>query len=127
MEQALSWQQQPVQAPDAWLCNIVWGGNELALETFTMPGLDGCLLSVPCANSRAGGDIYHVTVCDHGVFSKFLLVDVAGHGQPDVAARDADDVFEQRLSAVFFLVRLFEDVPQRQVQQVDPAGFDQLL
>ncbi len=78
------WRQAPDEAPDNWVCNIVWGGNQLALESFTMPGLDGCLLSVPCADSRAGGDVYHVTVCDHGVFSKFLLVDVAGHG--DAAA-----------------------------------------
>ncbi len=46
-----------------------------------MPGLDGCLLSVPCNNSHTGGDIYHVTVCERGVFSKFLLIDVAGHGE----------------------------------------------
>lgn len=72
---------QAVPVHNSWLCNIVWGGNELALENFTMPGLDGCLLSVPCNNSRAGGDIYHVTVCDRGVFSKFLLIDVAGHGE----------------------------------------------
>jgi serine phosphatase RsbU (regulator of sigma subunit) len=63
-----------------WLCNVVWGGNRLVLESFTVPGLDGYLLSVPCADSTAGGDIYHVTVCNHGVFSKFLLIDVAGHG-----------------------------------------------
>ena len=44
-----------------------------------MPGLEGCLLSVPCAERTTGGDLYHVTVCNHGVFSKFLLVDVAGH------------------------------------------------
>jgi len=74
------WRWAPDQAPDNWVCNIVWGGNQLALESFTMPGLDGCLLSVPCADSQVGGDIYHVTVCGHGVFSKFLLLDVAGHG-----------------------------------------------
>ena len=79
--QTASWQALPEPVRDSWLCNIVWGGNEFALENFTMPGLDGCLLSVPCNNSRAGGDIYHVTVCDRGVFSKFLLIDVAGHGE----------------------------------------------
>lgn len=78
------WQQLVPEESDAWLCNIVWGGNRLALEIFTTPGLDGYLLSIPCANRPVGGDIYHVTVCDHGVFSKFLLADVAGHG--DAAA-----------------------------------------
>lgn len=78
--QALNWRQALDRDPKSWVCNIVWGGNQLALESFTTPGLEGYLLSLPCADSRAGGDIYHVTVCGHGVFSKFLLVDVAGHG-----------------------------------------------
>jgi len=64
---------------EPWFCDVVWGGNEPALESFSMPGLEGCLLSVPCADKHAGGDIYHVTVCNKGVFSKFLLIDVAGH------------------------------------------------
>lgn len=79
--QTLSWQVLPEPTGDSWQCNIVWGGNEMVLENFSMPGLDGCLLSIPCNSSRAGGDIYHVTVCDRGVFSKFLLIDVAGHGE----------------------------------------------
>lgn len=79
--QTLSWQTLPEAAAESWQCDIVWGGNELALENLSMPGLDGCLLSIPCNNSSAGGDIYHVTVCDRGVFSKFLLIDVAGHGE----------------------------------------------
>ncbi len=79
--QTFSWQTLPETTAKNWQCDIVWGGNELALENLSMPGLDGCLLSLPCNGSSAGGDIYHVTVCDHGVFSKFLLVDVAGHGE----------------------------------------------
>ncbi len=77
--QTAEWTLPPTRQAESWLCDVVWGGNELALETFTMPGLDGYLLSVPCADRHAGGDIYHVTVCNHGVFSKFLLIDVAGH------------------------------------------------
>ncbi|TCK16930.1 stage II sporulation protein E [Thiogranum longum] len=76
----------PAAADDQrWYCDIVWGGNQPVLERFTMPGLEGCLLSVPNAERLSGGDIYHVTVCDQGVFSKFLLVDVAGH---DAVAAD---------------------------------------
>lgn len=81
MQEPQAWQQNPDQPAVEWLCNIVWGGNERALEKFSVPGLDGCLLSVPSADSPAGGDIYHVTVCGQGVFSKFLLIDVAGHGE----------------------------------------------
>lgn len=85
----IDWKRAPETSPESWLCNIVWGGNRLALENFTMPGLEGRLLSVPCAAREAGGDIYHVTVCDHGVFSKFLLIDVAGHDQAaaDISTR----------------------------------------
>lgn len=81
---AISWQQLATGDSDRWFCNIVWGGNRLAVEKFTTPGLGGYLFSVPCANHAVGGDIYHITVCNHGVFSKFLLADVAGHG--DAAA-----------------------------------------
>jgi hypothetical protein len=77
--QTAEWTLPLTRQAESWSCDVVWGGNELALETFTMPGLKGYLLSVPCADKLAGGDIYHVTVCNHGIFSKFLLIDVAGH------------------------------------------------
>lgn len=80
-----NWQHPPAIEADAWYCDVVWGGNRPVLERFSMPGLEGCLLSVPNAHRQAGGDIYHVTVCNQGVFSKFLLVDVAGH---DATAAD---------------------------------------
>ncbi|HHO68401.1 MAG TPA: hypothetical protein ENK12_05140, partial [Gammaproteobacteria bacterium] len=57
----LNWKHAPGGRPEPWSCNIVWGGNRLVLEPFTMPGLEGFLLSVPCADDEAGGDIYHVT------------------------------------------------------------------
>ncbi|NHZ69821.1 MAG: SpoIIE family protein phosphatase [Thermotogales bacterium] len=79
--QTAEWTLPLTRQAEPWFCDVVWGGNELALENFTMPGLDGYLLSVPSADKRTGGDIYHVTVCNHGVFSKFLLIDVAGHDE----------------------------------------------
>ena len=79
------WLHAPPGKAQPWYCDVVWGGNRSALERFAMPGLEGCLLSLPCAHRQSGGDIYHVTVCDQGVFSKFILVDVAGH---DAAAAD---------------------------------------
>lgn len=92
--QQLNWKVAPAPSPQPWSCNIVRGGNRPALESFKLPGLEGCLLSVPCADSEAGGDIYHITVCDHGVFSKFLLIDVAGHGD---AAADLSSRLQQPL------------------------------
>ncbi|HED19388.1 MAG TPA: serine/threonine-protein phosphatase [Gammaproteobacteria bacterium] len=93
--QTTAWALPLTSQPDTWFCNIVWGGNERALETFTMPGLDGYLLSIPCADKNTGGDIYHVTVCNHGVFSKFLLIDVAGH---DDSAAEISSRLKQPLS-----------------------------
>lgn len=70
--------------PLAWACNVLWGGNRFASQPFQMPGLRGYLLSVPCRGSTAGGDIHYITVCGYGIFSKFLIIDIAGHG--DIAA-----------------------------------------
>lgn len=70
-----------LENPDEWICNVLWGGNRFVKQSFRMPGMEGCLLSVPHGGDLEGGDIYHITVCGHGVFSKFLLVDAMGHGQ----------------------------------------------
>jgi sigma-B regulation protein RsbU (phosphoserine phosphatase) len=67
-------------APEAWSCDLLWGGNSYADKAFLTPGLEGHLLSVPAGQSHRGGDIHYITVCGHGVFSKFLLLDAAGHG-----------------------------------------------
>ncbi len=61
--------------PVEWVCNVLWGGNHFVKQSFRMPGMEGCLLSIPHGGDPSGGDIYHITVCGHGVFSKFLLVD----------------------------------------------------
>ncbi len=69
------------EKPAEWSCNILWGGNRFAKQTFRTPEMDGCLLSIPHGNEPFGGDVYHITVCNHGVLSKFLLADVMGHGK----------------------------------------------
>lgn len=92
--------------PVAWFCNVVWGGNQYALQNFQMPGFEGYLLSVPCARSKAGGDIHYITVCDHGIFSKFLLLDVAGHG-------DSAAAISQRLQRP--LTRLMRELDNRAI------------
>lgn len=71
----------PMEKPAEWVCNVLWGGNRFVKQSFRMPGMEGCLLSIPHGGDHSGGDIYHITVCGHGVFSKFLLVDVMGHGR----------------------------------------------
>ena len=66
--------------PENWACNVLWGGNEFVHKSFVIPGFEGCLLSIPYKQDRSGGDIYYITVCGHGVLSKFLVLDIAGHG-----------------------------------------------
>ena len=66
--------------PESWVCDLLWGGNAYADKAFRTPGLEGRLLSLPAGQSNRGGDIHYITVCGHGVYSKFLLLDVSGHG-----------------------------------------------
>ncbi|MFA7242666.1 MAG: PP2C family protein-serine/threonine phosphatase [Sulfuricellaceae bacterium] len=72
---------QPNNTIMEWFCNVLWGGNSFVKQSFRIPGMAGCVLSIPHGDDASGGDIYHITVCGHGVFSKFLLVDAMGHGR----------------------------------------------
>lgn len=74
-------EKQGADLPVTWVCNVLWGGNRFVKQSFRTPGMEGCLLSIPHGGDPFGGDIYHITVCGHGVFSKFLLVDAMGHGR----------------------------------------------
>jgi len=76
------WYESSQRAGEAerWICDLLWGGNSYADRAFTTPGLEGRLLSVPAGQSAMGGDVHYITVCGGGVFSKFLLLDVSGHG-----------------------------------------------
>jgi len=66
--------------PERWICDLLWGGNTYADKDFSTPGLEGRLLSVPAGQSPMGGDVHYITVCGGGILSKFLLLDVSGHG-----------------------------------------------
>lgn len=69
------------EEPKEWFCNVVQGGNGLSAQPFKVPGINGQLLSIPYKNSSAGGDVHYVTVCNLGTYSKFLIIDVSGHGE----------------------------------------------
>ena len=118
-----NWQHPPPTDGQRWYCDIVWGGNQPVLERFSMPGLEGCLLSVPNGQRRHGGDIYHVTVCDQGVFSKFLLVDVAGHDA--VAADIATQLHAplQRLMNQLDNTAILHELNDNILADVEPGNF----
>ncbi|MBN1352893.1 serine/threonine-protein phosphatase [candidate division KSB1 bacterium] len=70
-----------IEDEESWVCDLVWGGNRLARKRFDLPGFEGNLISIPHGQSNVGGDIYFITVCGSGNLSKFLLLDVSGHGE----------------------------------------------
>ncbi len=68
-------------------CMEIWGGNVTIDQSFTAPGIEIFVNSLPFEGSESGGgDIYYVTSCASGRISRFLLADVSGHGE------DAADV-----------------------------------
>lgn len=76
-------------APDialaTWTQNVVWGNNRLTFQPVRTPGLLGTVVSLPQGGGPVGGDVYFITVCTQGYMTKFVLLDVAGHGA-DAAA-----------------------------------------
>lgn len=74
-------QVEPV-APDAQRlqCMEVWGGNRAAASRLEMWGLDAWIFCQP-HESPEGGDLHYVSSCGGGEISRFVVADVAGHGQ----------------------------------------------
>src|SRR5436190_24089769 len=61
-------------------CMEIWGGNEPADHSVSMPGLDAWVFSRPYEDAKAGGDVYYVSACATGRITRLLLADVSGHG-----------------------------------------------
>jgi len=70
-------------------CMEIWGGMEHADDRVATPGLNVWVRSEPHARSHAGGDVHYLSMCGAGQISRFLVADVAGHGQQvaDLAGR----------------------------------------
>ena len=62
-------------------CLEVWGGNRRANHSVDLPGLTGWIYSEPVASAALGGDVHYISVCSHGIISRFALADVSGHGR----------------------------------------------
>lgn len=74
--------------PHAIACMEVWGGNRTFDSSVAVPGNDvrvSCVPFVEAGTDRpdnsAGGDLYYVSNCAAGLITRFVLADVAGHGE----------------------------------------------
>lgn len=74
---------RPTADPDAHTmqCMEVWGGNAAIENGISMPGIDAWIYSQPYHAQTGGGDIYYVSMCGGARTCRFILADVAGHGQ----------------------------------------------
>lgn len=59
----------------------VWGGNEAFDGGVAVPGHDVFIACRPHTGTTHGGDVYYVSNCAAGIVTRFILADIAGHGQ----------------------------------------------
>ncbi len=85
----------------AMRCMEVWGGNRAIESAVSTPGMDCWVVSVPYAGSERGGDIHYVSMCSAGKIARFVVADVAGHGD-EVAgfARRLRDLMRKHINAL---------------------------
>ena len=69
------------QATNSLQCLDVWGGNHSVEADVAVTGLDVSIRSRTWHHEPEGGDIYLVSMCACAKTSRFMLADVAGHGQ----------------------------------------------
>jgi len=61
-------------------CMEVWGGNVAVESGISVHGIDAWISSQPYHGDAGGGDIHYVSMCGAGRIARFVLADVAGHG-----------------------------------------------
>ncbi len=62
-------------------CMEIWGGSHAAETNVSTPGLELWLSSRPYEHGTEGGDVHYVSLCGGGIITRFILADVAGHGE----------------------------------------------
>lgn len=62
-------------------CMEIWGGSHAAETNVSTPGLDLWVSSRPYEHGAEGGDVHYVSLCGGGIITRFILADVAGHGE----------------------------------------------
>jgi phosphoserine phosphatase RsbU/P len=66
-------------------CMEVWGGNRAVEHAVSVFGIDAWVLSIPHGGAEQGGDIHYISMCGSGRIARFVLADVAGHGNEAAA------------------------------------------
>jgi sigma-B regulation protein RsbU (phosphoserine phosphatase) len=61
-------------------CMEILGGNRRVEEWLAVPGIDAWIYSVPHEGGIRGGDIHYISTCGGANLSRFVVADVAGHG-----------------------------------------------
>ena len=62
-------------------CMEIWGGNGVFDSALSVPGIDAWVYSQPYGGEARGGDIHYVSTCGRGRLARFVVADVAGHGE----------------------------------------------
>lgn len=71
----------PTAQPHQLQCLELWGGSGATDQAASVPGIDVYVSSRPYHGDTAGGDVYLVSMCGAGNITRFVLADVAGHGE----------------------------------------------
>ncbi len=59
----------------------VWGGSAAFDACLSVPGNHVRICCTPHAGDASGGDVYYISSCAAGLITRFVLADIAGHGE----------------------------------------------
>ena len=62
-------------------CMEIWGSSAAVDSGVSTPGLDIWAVGKPYEGAANGGDILYVSLCGGGITTRFIVADVAGHGE----------------------------------------------
>ena len=62
-------------------CMEVWGGSAAFEACLSVPGNHVRISCTPHAGDASGGDVYYISSCAAGLITRFVLADIAGHGE----------------------------------------------
>lgn len=92
--------QDALRSTKSFQCAEVFGGNRAVDMPVSLPGISGCVRSIPC-QSRVGGDIHYISTCGSGVMSRFAIADVVGHGADvESVSSHAHQLLRQFMNAI---------------------------
>jgi len=82
-------------------CMEIWGGVQAVDVGVAVTGIDAWVFSKPFKGGSGGGDVHYVTMCGHGLLSRYAVADVSGHGEAvaDVAGR-LRDLLKQNINTL---------------------------